>query len=100
MNSLKVKINNQIPNIHSTIDERSSITKINTNTTTITTINYTHDQQVPSDEWVVTHGLQKNPSVSIVDSAGNWVIGDIEYVDLNNIIIRFTFPFSGKAYFN
>lgn len=61
---------------------------------------YVHKQETSSDTWEVTHGLGKEPVVTIVDSAGTEVIGEVEYVSLNKCILRFQAPFSGKAIFN
>lgn len=61
---------------------------------------YTHDQVIASDVWVVTHNLNKKPSIEVVDSADNIVTGDYEYNDLNTVTLRFNGAFTGKAYFN
>lgn len=61
---------------------------------------YVHKQETSSDTWEVTHVLGKEPAVTIVDSAGTEVIGEVEYVNLNKCILRFQAPFSGKAIFN
>ncbi|MHA1198085.1 MAG: hypothetical protein ACTSQF_01825 [Candidatus Heimdallarchaeaceae archaeon] len=61
---------------------------------------YQHNQQVPSSSWSVTHNLGKYPSVTVIDSVDNEVIGDMEYTDANNLVINFTSTFSGKAYMN
>ena len=61
---------------------------------------YVHEQETASAEWTINHYLQKYPSVSVVDTAGTEVVGDVEYVDKNTCIVRFTFPFSGSAYLN
>lgn len=57
-------------------------------------------QLSPSSVWTIAHTLNKFPSVTVVDSGGNVVIGDITYVDMNTIIINFTTAFSGKVYLN
>ena len=62
--------------------------------------NYVHDQQVASSTWVVPHALNKFPSVSIVNTANQAVMGDITYNSLNQITITFTSQISGKAYIN
>ena len=62
--------------------------------------NYVHEQAEPSEEWHIHHGLNKFCSVTVVDSANTTVIGDVEYVDINNIILRFGSAFAGKAYLN
>jgi hypothetical protein len=59
-----------------------------------------HTQTLASATWTVAHNLGKNPSVSIVDSAEEEVIGEVQHVDVNNLIIRFSAAFSGKAYLN
>ncbi len=61
---------------------------------------YVHYQRTSSNSWGIVHNLNKYPSVTVVDSAGSIVIGDILYNDLNTITINFTGAFSGKAYLN
>jgi hypothetical protein len=61
---------------------------------------FVHTQNSSSNSWSITHGLNKYPSVSIIDSGNNIVVGDIEYTSLNTITIRFNASFSGKAYLN
>lgn len=57
-------------------------------------------QAVPSTEWVVQHDLEKFTSITVVDTGQTVVIGDYTYVDNNNVILNFSAPFAGKAYFN
>ena len=61
---------------------------------------YVHTQGTPSATWSVLHNMNKYPSVTIVDSAQNVVIGDVEYNTLNACTITFAAAFSGYAYFN
>lgn len=61
---------------------------------------YLHRQRVASNVWAIQHNLSKFPSVSITDSANGVVTGDVEYVDENNLILRFSAPFSGVCYCN
>jgi hypothetical protein len=61
---------------------------------------YVFQQQVASNSWVVTHNLDCFPPVQVVDSAGNEVIGDIDYISNNQLVLRFTSAFSGVAYLN
>lgn len=61
---------------------------------------FEYAQSVPSQEWEIAHTLKKFPSVTVVDSAGSVVIGDVTYIDDSNIIISFQSAFSGKAYLN
>lgn len=61
---------------------------------------YTHIQGIPESIWTITHNLNKRPSVSIVTSFGAAVVGEVNYIDNNNLTITFADPFSGKAYLN
>lgn len=61
---------------------------------------YFHNQSTPSDIWNINHGLDKYPSVTVVDSGGSVVEGEINYVDRNNITLTFNGGFSGRAYLN
>lgn len=61
---------------------------------------FTHNQSSASSTWNVSHNLGKFPSISVIDSSKNVVVGDVQYVDNNNLIITFTAAFSGKAYMN
>jgi hypothetical protein len=55
---------------------------------------------MPSATWQVTHNLGKKPSVVVVDTTENTVVGDIQYTSLNTLTITFVDSFSGKAYLN
>lgn len=59
---------------------------------------YEHDQAVSSAQWNITHGLGYEPAVTVVDSAGTVVEGDIEYLDNDSLILRFSVAFTGRAY--
>lgn len=64
---------------------------------------YTHTQLQAAAQWHVQHvqhGLNRYPSVSIVDSGGSLVIGNIAYISRNEIVLTFTSEFSGKVYLN
>ena len=60
--------------------------------------NYNHTQSTASSTWTITHNLGFNPAVSVVDSGGNHVIGDVNYVSVNALTISFSAPFGGSAY--
>lgn len=63
-------------------------------------LTYTFNQATPSVTWSITHDLQRHPSVTIVDSSGNHIMGETFYQDNNNIILTFSAPFAGVAYLN
>ena len=57
-------------------------------------------QGVPAVTWSITHNLGKKPSVTVVDSADQTVVGDVTYTNNNSLTITFSAGFSGKAYLN
>lgn len=61
---------------------------------------FVYVQGTPRNTWTITHGLDKYPSVTVVTSTGDEVIGDIDYVDTDTVTLSFWSAFSGKAYFN
>lgn len=62
--------------------------------------NYIHKQQSASDIWTVVHNLGKYPSITVVDSAGTVVTGEIILQTTEQAVISFNGAFSGKAYCN
>lgn len=62
--------------------------------------NLVHDQQTAADTWEITHNLGKYPAVTVIDSAGDQVEGDLRYLGLNTVRITFGAAFSGRAFFN
>ena len=61
---------------------------------------FTYIKSTPDKVWDITHNLDKYPSVTIVDSAGSVVIGDITYTSKSTLTVTFSAAFSGKAYLN
>lgn len=61
---------------------------------------YVHHQSTPALVWDITHNLDKFPSVTVVDSAGAVVMGDVTYESKNKLKVAFTIEFSGSAYLN
>lgn len=61
---------------------------------------YVHNQTTAAAIWIIDHGLDKYPSVTVVTSAGTVVIGDVIYNNENLITITFNGAFKGKAYLN
>jgi hypothetical protein len=59
---------------------------------------FEYNQALPSDSWIINHNLSGKPSVSVVDSAGTIIIGDIQYISNTQVQVTFTAPFSGSAY--
>jgi uncharacterized protein with beta-barrel porin domain len=57
-------------------------------------------QGTPEAIWLMSHPLNKFPSVTVIDSAGSIVEGDVEYISLSQVKVTFDAGFSGKAYLN
>ena len=61
---------------------------------------FTYIKSTPDSVWEITHDLDKYPSVTVVDSAGSVVMGDITYTSKSSLTVTFSAAFSGKAYLN
>lgn len=59
---------------------------------------FTHNQSSASDTWIITHTLDGFPSVTVVDSAGTVVIGEVKYDSTSQVTISFEAAFAGKAH--
>ena len=63
-----------------------------------TALSKTFSQAAPASVWNVTHNLNRYPAVSVVDSAGSVVTGDVEHLSANALQVSFASAFSGTAY--
>ena len=61
---------------------------------------YDYTQSTASNNWIITHNLNKYPSVSITDDNGNTILGDIIYKNLNTLEITFSEEITGKVHLN
>lgn len=59
---------------------------------------YTHYQYLSDATWDITHPLGYVPNVSVVDSAGTHVHGDVRVLSTNRLQVQFSVPFSGTAF--
>ena len=66
----------------------------------IRTATFVHEQIYSAFVWEVQHNLKKFPSVTVIDTGGNVMVGSITYLDDNNLIITFSHEFSGVVYLN
>lgn len=92
-----------IPGIPNFISEFTIVTSVNgmTGDVIVDTDNtYVHNQTVASAVWTIHHNLHRYPSVTVVDSAGSVVIGDVSYLTDETIVLYFQGAFSGIAYLN
>lgn len=65
-----------------------------------TDANFIYEQTEASAEWIIVHNLNKYPAVSIIDSAGDEVVGNVHYDSVNQVTITFTGAFKGTATLN
>lgn len=62
--------------------------------------NFVFTQAAALSTWVVTHNLGKYCAVSVVDTAGEVVYGNVEYNSINQVTLTFSAAFSGEAFCN
>ena len=67
---------------------------------TFTQDTFVYQQLSSGSVWVINHNLGTFPSVTIIDSSGNTVFGDITYTDVNTVTLTFSAAFTGTAYLN
>lgn len=61
---------------------------------------YTHTQGTASTTWTITHNLERFPSITVIDTGGNQIFAQAQFIDENQIILTFSSAFTGKAYLN
>lgn len=80
--------------------KKITVSELVANSGASTDKNHVHNQISSSSSWVVNHGLNKFPSVTIVDSAGTTVVGEVVHNSNMQATLVFSAPFSGQAFFN
>ena len=88
-----------------TVDENGTIAvNVATLSTELTSIigdkTFIFNQIVATNIWEITHNLEKNPSVVIIDNGGSNVIGEVIYINENTLEIHFLNDCAGTAYLN
>lgn len=53
---------------------------------------------VPSTIWTINHNLGFYPAVTTIENTGDIMEGELEYVDINNVIVHFAYAVDGDAY--
>ena len=61
---------------------------------------FVFNQGVPAITWNIAHNLGKFPSITVIDTGDTVVQGEYTYVDNNNVTLKFSAAFAGKAYLN
>ncbi len=80
--------------------DQADIAKINENFEAIDAKvwHYTFTQSTAATVWSITHNLNCYPSVTVVDSSGAQVVGEVRYMSKNAVVLTFTAAFTGRAY--
>lgn len=60
----------------------------------------TYTQATPASVWTINHNTGKYPVVTTVDTSGNVIVGDVQYVSSHQIKLTFSQPVAGAAYLN
>lgn len=61
-------------------------------------LGYVHQQSTVSAVWTIVHPLDFLPNVTVTDSAGDQVEGDVRYIGMTTVQLTFSSPFAGVAY--
>lgn len=61
-------------------------------------LGHVHYQGTPSATWTIAHGLDFFPNVTVIDSGGTVVEGEISYTNQSTVVLTFRSAFSGTAY--
>jgi len=60
-------------------------------------VSYRHTQNTPLTTWTVNHNLNFYPNVTVFNSAGNQVEGNVVHTNATTLTITFSTTVSGKA---
>jgi len=63
-----------------------------------TPLRYVYTQQAALATWSITHNMGYMPSITVIDSGGNEVEGNIVYNDIDTLTLMFSSEMSGTAY--
>ena len=61
-------------------------------------LGYVFTQGTAATTWTINHPLPFPPNVTVVDSTGTQVEGDVVYIDADTLTVGFSAAFSGIAY--
>jgi hypothetical protein len=57
-------------------------------------------QPTPAASWVINHNLNGFPAVTTTDLVGNVIVGQVQYLSANTVVVTFSVPVAGVAYLN
>lgn len=59
---------------------------------------YHHTQGLSSDTWEVEHNLGFYPNITVMDSAGSLVEGELQHLSKYRLRVTYSAPISGQAF--
>lgn len=59
---------------------------------------YVFTQNTPTTVWTIVHNMGIILPVTVIDSSGQEVEGDVDYPDLNTVVVTFSAAVAGVAY--
>lgn len=59
---------------------------------------FVYHQSTPATVWHIVHNLEKYPNLNVEDLAGDDIVGQVSYINLNELEITFIIPVEGTAY--
>ena len=90
-----------------TNEEFNTLNNINTNVTIQEQLDSKQDintsrlveyiQSTPSKLWSINHNMNCHPITSVLDNNEEEILATINYVDLNNLTISFSIPYTGRC---
>ena len=81
------------------VDNRNRTIKVDVNKQGVDTT-FVYSTPVPMASWEIQHNLNKYPSVTLTDWHGRMILGEVCYVDKNNVVVHLSEPICGRAYLN
>lgn len=61
-------------------------------------VSYRHIQNTPSTTWTIVHNLNFYPNVTVFNSAGDQVEGNVTHSNQTTLTINFSSTLAGKAH--
>jgi hypothetical protein len=61
-------------------------------------VSYRHIQNASLTTWTINHNLNFYPNVTVFNSAGDQVEGDVVHTDATSLTVTFSSAMSGKAH--
>lgn len=73
-------------------EDQPNLVVIRTGQAASNTRRHVHNQGLASATWTISHSLGGRPSVTVVDSAGTVVVGEVQYSSDLQVVVSFAAP--------